>query len=165
MSDWIQMNAYDDLLIEEMFAKVSKKLRQLHGMGIIVYDFNLYNILITRNGEPMFIDLEGGKIGQFPASIVSSLLYEHYQHDFSKLLATRDLDCEALLLAYVKALYYEDIVVWDYQKYHQMIDLLPISDLLCYQLHTLKQWNNEVKTVFYLDELLEKKRDQGVLQK
>ena len=131
--------------------KSSEILREIHKNKIVLCDFSFDNILINKNDEIRFCDLDDCKYGKYEHGIISRLTYLFYLVTLEDTpVFNKNLDRQSLLLSLINTIYHG--MITDINEYDQLSDKIKtlhnMRDLVCKMLHSSEE------QIPYLDELI-----------
>ena len=143
--------------VKEMFEAIKKAsliLKEIHSNNIILQDLNFDNILIDKEGNIKYCDIDGCAYNEMMSPYISIMLNNFIKYRKDKLcLVTKNLDRISFMLSFFVLTYLKEIQKVSKKTYHTLSDKIKT-------LENCREFANEllskryIPEIPYLDELI-----------
>ena len=152
------MDYFKDLF--ESLKEASKILRKIHDSGIIYQDLSFENILINKDREIRFCDIDGCSYKYYNTPFIS-LLLKCFLLDYrkEKVYLSKDLDKLSMLVSFYDIIFDEEINHISKRKYKELSNNVGTLKNSKELFETLLNKKSLLTTLPYLDEIIDDSDD------
>ena len=155
LSDRFMIRYVDCKQLFDYVSKVSKVLKQIHENGIICQDLSFENILVDKNGNVAFCDLEGCSFKEHMSPFISILMKRFFiDYRDEKILLSSNLDRISMMLSFYYLIYAKEIQNLTKKQYHKLSDKITTLENSRQYANMLVDRQNQIGEIPYLDELI-----------
>lgn len=136
--------------------KASLILRKIHDEDIICQDLSFDNILINRDGDIVFCDIDGCHYKYHYSDCISTLLRDYmvkYRHE--KIIVSENLDRLSMMLSMVYLMYFRKLQILSNKRYNYLADNLKSLQSARKYVDALKDKYGPIPDIPYLDEIID----------
>lgn len=137
-------------------SKASQILRTIHQNGIIMQDLSFENILVDKDGNVAFCDIDGCNYNGYRSPFVS-ILTKNFFIDYrkEKIHLSDNLDRISMMLSFYCIVYGRELQKLSKRKYHKLSDKIYTLESLREYANVLVDKNNNISEIPYLDESID----------
>ena len=144
----------------EYVIKSSHILREIHKNGIICSDLSFENILVDKNNNIAFCDLDGCTYDKYESPFIS-LVLKRFLIDYRKstLSSKEDLDKLSMILSFYLLVYGRELQELRKKEYHSLSDNIQTLENLKNIANILVNKFEKMPNLPYLDEVIDRNDD------
>ena len=136
--------------------KASIILKEIHKNGIICQDLSFDNILINRNLEIAYCDMDGCWYDELRSECVSKLLKKYlFDYRGQKIIVSKNLDRLSMLLSLFQVMYLREIQKLSDKRYNYLADNLKTMENLRKYANILRDKEELIPDLPYLDDIID----------
>lgn len=160
LSDFYSTRFYNIKDLFESLKEASKILRKIHDSGIIYQDLSFENILINKDKEIRFCDIDGCSYKYYNAPFIS-LLLKCFLLDYrkEKVYLSKDLDKLSMLVSFYDIIFDEEINHISKRQYKELSNNVVTLKESRELFETLLNKKSLLTTLPYLDEIIDDSDD------
>lgn len=146
--------------ILKVIKRASLILRDIHSKEIIYQDLSFDNILIDKDGNIMFSDIDGCKYKEHRTQFISVLL-KSLINDYRRELVyiSENLDRISMMISMFYLMYLKEVQKLSKKEYHSLSDNIRTLDNCREYANILVDRSNMLSDIPYLDELIDDSDD------
>lgn len=155
LSDRFMIRYVDCKQLFDYVSKASKVLKQIHENGIICQDLSFENILVDKNGNVAFCDLDGCSFKEHISPFISILMKRFFiDYRDEKIPLSSNLDRISMMLSFYYLIYAKEIQNLTKKQYHKLSDKISTLENSRQYANMLINRQNQIGEIPYLDELI-----------
>ena len=155
LSDRFMIRYVDCKQLFDYVSKASKILKQIHENGIICQDLSFENILVDKNGNVAFCDLDGCSFKEHMSPFISILMKRFFiDYRDEKIPLSSNLDRISMMLSFYYLIYAKEIQNLTKKQYHKLSDKITTLENSRQYANMLVDRQNQIGEIPYLDELI-----------
>lgn len=136
--------------------KASLILRNIHSNGIIYQDLSFDNILIDKEENVMFNDIDGCQYKEHKTRFVSLLLKRLINNYRNELVyISEDIDRVSMMISMFYLMYFKEVQKLSKKEYHSLLDNIKTLENSRKYANILVDRNSIISDIPYLDELID----------
>lgn len=147
------INTYEYFII---INEISKTLRKIHEKGVIYQDLHFENIILDKNFNHYFCDIDGVDYLDFPSENVSDNLYRFIcEYKNFDLKVDQNTDRLSMLISFMNVLVGKTFYRLTKQELNSLFENLNTLSNLEELIFTLKNKGSDIPFVPYLDDVID----------
>ena len=155
LSDRFMVRYVDCKQLFEYVSRASKILKNIHQNEIICQDLSFENILIDKNGNIAFCDLDGCSYKEHIAPFISILMKRFFiDYRDEQLPLSSNLDRISMLISFYYLIYAKEIQNLTKRQYHKLSDKISTLENARMYANMLVDKSNYIGEIPYLDEII-----------